>query len=73
MVVQRAGLDGQSSLRWGLNHAEDVLSWDDRFRLLEVITYFGDRRLGLKLRLMGLLSDLLRAQYMIYVALGGTA
>jgi O-methyltransferase involved in polyketide biosynthesis len=70
MVIKRAGLDEKSFLQWGLAHTEDILSWDKRFRILRMLTYFGDRRIGLKLRLMGFVSDLLKAQYMIHLGLG---
>ena len=70
MVVKRAGLDERSFLIWGLAHTKDILSWDKRFRILRTITYFGDRRLGFKLRLLGFVSDLLKAQYMIHLGLG---
>jgi len=70
MVVKRAGLEEKSFLTWGLKHTKDILSWDKRFRLLRIIYYFGDKRIGLKLRLLGFVSDLLRIQYMIHLRLG---
>jgi putative CocE/NonD family hydrolase len=70
MVVKRAGLDEKSFLRWGLEHTKDILSWDRRFSVLRTIHYFGDRRIGLKLRLLGFVSDLLKLQYMIHLRLG---
>lgn len=69
MVVKRAGLDEKSYLKWGLKHTKDILSWDTRFKLLKTIYYFGDKRLGFKLRLIGFVSDLLRIQYMIHLKL----
>jgi O-methyltransferase involved in polyketide biosynthesis len=70
MVVKRAGLDEKSFLKWGLKHTTDILSWDKRFKLLRTIYYFGDRRIGLKMRLLGFVSDLLKIQYMIHLRLG---
>jgi O-methyltransferase involved in polyketide biosynthesis len=70
MVVKRAGLDEKSFLKWGLKHTKDILSWDKRFKLLRTIYYFGDKRLRLKLRVLGFVSDLLRIQYMIHLRLG---
>jgi O-methyltransferase involved in polyketide biosynthesis len=70
MVVKRAGLDEKSFLKWGLKNTRDILSWDRRFELLGTIYYFGDKRIGLKLRLQGFVSDLLRIQYMIHLKLG---
>jgi O-methyltransferase involved in polyketide biosynthesis len=71
MVIKNVGLDEGSFLIWGLKNADDILAWDRRFRLLQTITYFGDKRLSLKLRLFGLISDLLKMQYMIHLGLGG--
>jgi len=70
MVVKRAGLDERSFLKWGLGHPKDILSWDKRFKLLRKIYYFRDKRIGLKLRLLGLVSDMLHIQYMIHLRLG---
>jgi len=70
MVIKRAGLDERSFLKWGLKHTKDILSWDKRFKILRIIYYFGDKRISLKLRLLGFVSDLLRIQYMIHLRLG---
>jgi len=69
MVVKRAGLDEKSFLRWGLRDTNDILSWDRRFQLVETIYYYGDRRISLKLRILGFVSDWLRIQYMIHLRL----
>ena len=73
MVVKRAGLDEKSFLKWGLRHTKDILSWDKRFKMLRTIYYFGDKRIGFKLRLLGFVSDLLKIQYMIHLSLGGAS
>ena len=70
MVIKRAGLDEKSFLIWGLKHTKDILSWDKRFRILRTIYHFGDKRISLKLRLLGFISDLLKIQYMIHLGLG---
>ena len=70
MVVKRAGLDEKSFLKWGLKHTKDIVSWDRRFKILRTIYYFGDKRIGLKLRLLGFVSDLLKIQYMVHLGLG---
>jgi len=67
MVIKRAGMDEGALMVWGLKHTDDILAWDDRIRLLDTITYFEDKRIGLKNRLMGYVSDLLRIQYMIHL------
>ena len=70
MVIKSAGLDEKSFLNWGLKHPEEILSWDKRFELIGTIYYFRDKRIGLKLRLLGFVSDLLKLQYMIHLVLG---
>jgi O-methyltransferase involved in polyketide biosynthesis len=70
LVVRQAGMDERSFLRWGLERPENILSWDSRFKLLETIFYFGDKRLDFPTRMMGFVSDLLKIQYMIHLGLG---
>lgn len=70
MVIKSAGFDEKSFLKWGLEHTKDILSWDKRFVLLRTISFFRDKRIGLKLRLLGFVSDLLKIQYMIHLGLG---
>ena len=70
LVIKSAGFDEKSFLKWGLKHTKDILSWDKRFELLRTIYYFRDKRIGLKLRLLGFVSDLLKLQYMIHLGLG---
>jgi O-methyltransferase involved in polyketide biosynthesis len=69
MVIKQSGLDQESFLKWGLEDARAITAWDNRFRLLDTIFYFGKRgrSLSLKNRLMGFLSDLLKAQYMVHL------
>jgi O-methyltransferase involved in polyketide biosynthesis len=69
MVIKRGGLDERSFLKWGLEAPETLLSWDKRIRLLNVYFYFGERakHLGLRVRLLGWLSDLLKIQYMVHL------
>jgi O-methyltransferase involved in polyketide biosynthesis len=69
MVIRRAGMGERSFLVWGLEKPEDILSWDERFALLKTIFYFGEKRLGLRIRIQGLFSDLLKIQYMIHLGL----
>jgi hypothetical protein len=63
-------LEEKSFLKWGLKHPKDILSWDERFKILRTIYYFGDKRISLKLRLLGFVSDLLKLQYMMHIVLG---
>ncbi len=69
MVIKRSGLDNKSFLKWGLNSPESLLSWDERFKLLDTYFYFGKRgrSLSLRNRLFGFLSDVMRIQYMVHL------
>jgi O-methyltransferase involved in polyketide biosynthesis len=69
MVIQNSGLDERSFLIWGLKDPKTILSWDPRFRLVSVDYYFGarGRSLDLGTRLFGMLSDLLKIQYMLHL------
>ena len=73
MVIKRSGLDEKSFLKWGLKNAETLATWDKRFRVLSTHYYFGnnDRKLGLRLRLFGWISDRLKVQYMVQLRMAG--
>lgn len=72
LVIERGGLDEKSHLRWGLDDPKTILSWDRRFRLLGTHFYFRKRgvHLGLGTRLYGMISDLMKIQYMLHFRLG---
>jgi O-methyltransferase involved in polyketide biosynthesis len=71
VVIRSSGLDAKSDLQWGLESPQSLLGWDERFRLLHTYYYFGKRarRLPLRLRLYGLLSDAMKIQYMLHLGL----
>lgn len=69
-VMDSAGLSSASYLRWGLKDTRDLLAWDERLRLLKTYTYFKGRVPGLRNKVMGMLSDALKIQYMIHLRLG---
>ena len=69
-VIESAGLDERSHLVWGLEKTEDLLSWDPRIRILHTYYYFRTQVRGLRNKLMGMLSDYLRIQYMVHLRLG---
>jgi O-methyltransferase involved in polyketide biosynthesis len=71
MVIKQGGLDEKSNLTWGLNKAEDILTWDPRFKILNKFYYFKGNlnSLSLKNRLLGFFSDLKKIQYMIHLRL----
>ncbi len=69
MVIQRSGLDEKSYLKWGLKNAETLTTWDRRFRVVNTHYYFGKngQHLGLRVRLIGWISDRLKVQYMVHL------
>jgi O-methyltransferase involved in polyketide biosynthesis len=68
-VIRSSGLDDKSYLKWGLESPKVIASWDRRFRIVKLYYYFGARARSLKLktRLIGLVSDWLKIQYMIHL------
>jgi O-methyltransferase involved in polyketide biosynthesis len=70
MVIKNVGLDESSFLKWGLKSATDILAWDERFKLLNVYYFFKDRKISLKLKIVGFVSDQLKMQYMVHLRLG---
>jgi len=70
-VITSSGLDEKSFLKWGLEDPQSLAAWDQRIRVLKCYYYFGQRarRLPLRLRLIGLLSDRLKVQYMLHLAI----
>lgn len=69
MVVKSAGMDERSFLKWGVADTRDILSWDERFELLQTLYYFGDKRLRPRVKLLGAISDWLKIQYMVHLRL----
>ena len=70
-VVESAGFDEKSHLVWGLENENDILSWDPRIEIIDTYKYFRISGIGIRNRLMGMLSDLLGFQYMLHLKLGG--
>ena len=73
MVIKRSGLDENSFLKWGLKNAETLTTWDRRFQVLNTHYYFGKngQHLGLRVRLIGWISDRMKIQYMIHLRMTG--
>ncbi len=69
MVIKRSGLDEKSFLKWGLKNAETLTTWDKRFQVLNTHYYFGKngKHLGLRIRLIGWVSDRMKVQYMVHL------
>jgi O-methyltransferase involved in polyketide biosynthesis len=68
-VIKGSGLGEKSHLVWGLKKTDDVLSWNPRIRIINTYYYYETEATGLR-KLMGMLADLLRIQYMIHLRLG---
>jgi O-methyltransferase involved in polyketide biosynthesis len=69
-VVESAGLDERSHLRWGLENKKVIPAWDSRIKIIGTHYYFRTLRLSLRNILMGALSDYLGIQYMLHLKLG---
>jgi O-methyltransferase involved in polyketide biosynthesis len=71
LVIKRGGLDERSYLVWGLEHAEDIETWDPRYKVLEIDYYFKSNRqiLPFNVWLIGLFSDSRRIQYYVHLRL----
>lgn len=68
-VIQSSGLDERSYLTWGLDRVDDLLAWDPRLHILDILYYFKRKNLNIssRNRLFGYLSDYLKIQYMIHL------
>ncbi len=71
MVIKNTGLDEKSFLKWGSKSTGDLLSWDKRFEILKLYYYFKHRDIKLNIRMIGLISDWMKIQYMIHLRIGG--
>jgi O-methyltransferase involved in polyketide biosynthesis len=69
-VVESSGLDARSHLKWGLKNVKDLLSWDDRIRMMGKHFYFRSPQIGLRNYLLGIFSNMIGIQYMIHLKLG---
>jgi O-methyltransferase involved in polyketide biosynthesis len=69
-VIESAGLDERSYLKWGLKNTAVLTSWDRRFQLLETRFYFKHKGLDRRVKFAGFISDLLKIQYLVHMRLG---
>jgi O-methyltransferase involved in polyketide biosynthesis len=69
-VIESSGLGEKSHLIWGLKKTDDILSWDPGIRIINTYYYYRTGVTGIRNKLMGLLADFLRIQYMIHLRLG---
>jgi hypothetical protein len=69
-VVESAGLDEKSYLKWGLENKKVILAWHPGIKLIGTHYYFRTLRIGLRNIMMGMLSDFLGIQYILHLQLG---
>lgn len=69
-VVESAGLDERSHLKWGLENKKNIPAWDSRIKLVGTYYYYRNLRLSPRNFLMGMLADILGIQYMVHLKLG---
>ena len=72
LVIRAGGMGEGTPLRWGLENAGVISSWDPRIRVVAEHLYF--REAGLRLspleRIVGMISDALRIQWLVHCTLG---
>lgn len=73
-VIQSAGLDEKSFLKWGLTSPALLSRWDRRLQVLSTYFYFWQNAIPLPLRsrLLGYISDFYRIQYLVHLRLEDT-
>lgn len=69
-VIESAGLDERSYLKWGLKNTAVLTSWDPRFQLLETRFYFKHKGLDRRVKFAGFISDLMKIQYLVHMRFG---
>jgi O-methyltransferase involved in polyketide biosynthesis len=68
MVIRSSGMDEKSFLKWGLASTGDIAAWDNRIKIVDELFYFKtlSGELSLKNKILGLVSDSLRIQYLVH-------
>ena len=66
-VIKDSGMSSKSNLRWGLDRADRLVSWDDRVRILEEFPMFKGMKKGLSVRnkLVATVSDFYKIGFMV--------
>ncbi len=61
-------MDEKSFLKWGLASTGDIAAWDNRIKIMDELFYFKtlSGELSLKNKILGLVSDSLRIQYLVH-------
>ncbi len=72
-VIKAGGMDDSAILRWGIQRAKDVESWDSRIAVVEEYPLFQDMRRAFSMREKWgtFMSDALRIMSMVHLRLGG--
>ncbi|HUI30823.1 MAG TPA: class I SAM-dependent methyltransferase [Candidatus Acidoferrales bacterium] len=73
LVIENAGLDEKSFLKWGLSNASELETWDRRIKVTDEYFYFRELkdRISLRARVIGCISDRLKIQYLVHVKFSG--
>jgi hypothetical protein len=60
MIIKNSGVDEGLYLKWGVKSTKDILSWDERCKLLKTYRYYRGRNqhLSLQNKIIGFISDL---------------
>ena len=67
VVIQAGGMDRSSFLKWGIESAYEIESWDHRIRVVEEFPMFRGikRRVSFKAKIGTFMSDVLRIMFMV--------
>jgi O-methyltransferase involved in polyketide biosynthesis len=72
LVLRAGGMGDASPLKWGVENAAVITSWDSRIRVVAEHAFF--REAGLRLspgeRIVGMISDALRIQWLVHCRFG---
>ena len=69
MVIKASGMDEKSFLKWGIQTAKEIESWDRHIKLVDEYAMFRKmkNRFQFKDKIIAWVSDLLKMQYMIHL------
>jgi O-methyltransferase involved in polyketide biosynthesis len=69
VVIEAGGMDQNSFLKWGIESAYDIQSWDKRIMVVEEYPMFRGMKgqLNFKAKFGTLMSDLLRIMFMVHL------
>ncbi len=67
VVIQAGGMDESSFLKWGIESAYEIQSWDKRIRVVEEFPMFRGmkRHVSIKAKIGTFMSDVLRLMFMV--------